>query len=145
MALTTFDDGQTVQADDIVDWCDEIFDLKGRKVILVRLSGADPVVILDKRANRKVLPARPKHKALLTFDDGQTAYADDVLEWIAGHVDWVGNPVLSVFFGHAKPMVISDNEFNRALLSQVQERWAGQPVAPHASGCRPQGRPVSAP
>lgn len=132
MALITFDDGQTIQGDDVVDWCDDIFDLKGRKVISILLSRGDPVVILDKRANRKVLPPRPKHKALLTFDDGQTAYADDVVEWIAGQVDWVCNPVLTVFFGHAKPMVVSDNEFNRALLSPVQERWADRPISPQA-------------
>ncbi len=145
MAGKIFSDGQTFKGDDIFDWWDDTFDRKGRRMFSILLARADPVVILDKRANRALLPPRAKHKALLTFDDGQTAYADDVLKWIAGQFDWVCNPILIVFFGHAKPMAVSDNEFNRALLSPVRERWADRPIAVHGSGRAPPDKAASLP
>jgi hypothetical protein len=40
-------------------------------------------------------------------------------------------------------MIVSDNEFNRALLSPRQERWADRPVAARASGLAPPDKAAS--
>jgi hypothetical protein len=122
MSRITFSDGQTVEDQDIIDWCDDLSDSAGREMVLVILANGHPITVPAKRGNRKLLAERQKLRSVITFDDGRIADRDDVFEWIDGIRDWGGNPAIALFCSHAKPMVISDNEFNRRTLPAAKSR-----------------------
>lgn len=58
MSQITFDDGQSIDTDDIANWIDGLFDQDGNPVIVIVLKNFRSMTIPDTEFNRGLLPAK---------------------------------------------------------------------------------------